>query len=219
VKLIVSPVLCFLDLRSEDDDHPMTVPGCRIALIGVLAIASHLLVVWIRRLGTWLRAPQAGGTASLARRRPKVASVVTLVVSTATFVIYFGAMGLILGELGISLTTYFASVADDLECEIGVDLPDAAQHGHRPQNAERLHAGARRRIGAQDDPLRLAELDRGPRGVKRGESVAVVHDLDRPGALLAKAADLCDRQRRVPAVDVADHIGVGLEHDVGVDQA
>jgi len=83
--------------------------GSRIALIAVLAVAAHVLVLLVRGLGTWVLAPDTAGPSALARRRPKLASVTTLVVSTVTFVIYFGAVGLILGELGISLTTYFAS--------------------------------------------------------------------------------------------------------------
>lgn len=83
--------------------------GSRIAVIVVLAAAAHFLVLLVRRIGTWFLAPDAGPRADLARRRPKLASIVTLIVSAATFVIYFGALGLVLGELGISLTAYFAS--------------------------------------------------------------------------------------------------------------
>ncbi|MBW3534126.1 MAG: mechanosensitive ion channel family protein [Gemmatimonadetes bacterium] len=82
--------------------------GSRILLILLVALAAHLMVLAVRRVGTWALAPDAG-PASLARRRPKVASVTTLVVSTLTFVIYFTALGLVLGEVGISLTAYFAS--------------------------------------------------------------------------------------------------------------
>ncbi len=82
--------------------------GSRIAVIAVLAVAAHFLVVLVRRIGTWVLAADTGQRA-LVRRRPKLASVVTLVVSSVTFVIYFSALGLILGELGISLTAYFAS--------------------------------------------------------------------------------------------------------------
>ena len=82
--------------------------GSRILLILLLALAAHLLVLAVRRLGTWAMAPD-GRPATLARRRPKLASVTTLVVSSLTFVIYFAAVGLILGELGISLTAYLAS--------------------------------------------------------------------------------------------------------------
>ena len=69
-----------------------------------------------------------------------------------------------------------------------------------PQDAERLDARARRRIGAEDDALGLAKLDRRAHRVERGQRVAVVDDLDRARALLAQAADLraaaapCDRR-------------------------
>lgn len=39
----------------------------------------------------------------------KLATIVTLLVSAATFTIYFVAVGMILREFKISLTTYFAS--------------------------------------------------------------------------------------------------------------
>lgn len=83
--------------------------GSRIALIAVLAVSAHLLVLLVRRLGTWALTPRAGGTRAFAQRRPKLASVTTLVVSSLTFVIYFGAVGLILWEFGVSLTGYLAS--------------------------------------------------------------------------------------------------------------
>ena len=46
-----------------------------------------------------------------------------------------------------------------------------------------------------------------------------MHDLDAAQAALAQAADLVQRQRRVAAVDVADDVGVRLQHRVGVDVA
>ncbi len=49
--------------------------------------------------------------------------------------------------------------------------------------------------------------------------VAVVHDLDRARALLAELAHMGLGQRGVAAVDVADDVGIGLEHHVLVDQA
>src|SRR5690242_9149843 len=52
-----------------------------------------------------------------------------------------------------------------------------------------------------------------------GKLVAVVHDLDGTAAALAEAANLIQRERRVSAVDMADHVRIGLEHDVGVDEA
>lgn len=83
--------------------------GSRVVLILLLALAAHLAVVAVRWVGTRLLTGRTGDPQALARRKPKAASVITLVVSALTFVLYFGALGLILGELGISLTAYFAS--------------------------------------------------------------------------------------------------------------
>jgi hypothetical protein len=88
-----------------------------------------------------------------------------------------------------------------------------------PQDAERLHAGSGGRVGADDHALQLLEFARDPQRVQSGELVAVVHDLDRALAALAQAGDLLERQRGVAAIDVADDVGVGLEHDVLVDVA
>jgi small-conductance mechanosensitive channel len=100
--------------------------GSRIALILILAVVAHVMVVAVRRLGTWILAPDATGPGTLARRQPKLASIITLVVSTVTFVVYFGAVGLILSELGISLTTYLAS-ATVLGLAIGFGLQGLVQ--------------------------------------------------------------------------------------------
>jgi small conductance mechanosensitive channel len=45
----------------------------------------------------------------LTRRYPKLATIITIFVSAVTFTIYFVAVGMILREFKISLTTYFAS--------------------------------------------------------------------------------------------------------------
>lgn len=83
--------------------------GPRIVLIAILAVATHLAVMTLRRGGTALLTSGAGGSSAFAVRRPKLASITSILVSAATFGIYFGALGLILAELGISLTAYFAS--------------------------------------------------------------------------------------------------------------
>lgn len=82
--------------------------GGRVLLIVLTALVAHLLVLSARRLSRRAPAPQAK-MGRLARWRPKLASLSTLFVSAATFAIYFGALGLILGQFGISLTAYFAS--------------------------------------------------------------------------------------------------------------
>src|SRR5262249_52444748 len=55
--------------------------------------------------------------------------------------------------------------------------------------------------------------------VERRTLIAVVHQFEPALAALADAADLVIGQRGVAAIDVTDHVGVGLEHDVLVDQA
>jgi small-conductance mechanosensitive channel len=88
-------------------------PILRILLIIVLTVAAHFTVKAIRRLSQYLLAMkvdrEAASEASLTRRYPKVATIITILVSAVTFAIYFVAVGMVLREFKISLTTYFAS--------------------------------------------------------------------------------------------------------------
>ena len=88
-------------------------PMVRILLIVVLTVAAHFSVKAIRRFSQYLLAMKVHSKAvseeSLACRYPKIATIITLCVSAVTFTIYFVAVGMILHEFKISLTTYFAS--------------------------------------------------------------------------------------------------------------
>ena len=88
-------------------------PVYRIFLIVVLSVAAHFIVKSVRRFSQYLLILKVDGKAtsdaSLTRRFPKLATIVTLLVSAMTFTIYFVAVGMILREFKISLTTYFAS--------------------------------------------------------------------------------------------------------------
>ena len=88
-------------------------PIFRILLIIVLTVAGHFTVKAIRRFSQWLLTIRVDGQAasevSLTRRYPKIATIITILVSAVTFTIYFVAVGMILREFKISLTTYFAS--------------------------------------------------------------------------------------------------------------
>ena len=67
---------------------------------------------------------------------------------------------------------------------------EAGEERNRAQDAERLHARARGRIGAEDHLVRALEFDG---GFERGDGrlfVAVVHDLDGALGLLAQLADV-----------------------------
>ena len=85
----------------------------QILVIAAVAAAAHLLVRAARAALERSLAP-AGTDAeeahwAVARRYPKVATLSSLAASTATFVLWFVALGLILGQLGVVLTTYFAT--------------------------------------------------------------------------------------------------------------
>jgi moderate conductance mechanosensitive channel len=82
-------------------------------LIIILTVAAHFTVKAIRRFSQWFLAMkvdrEATSEASLTRKYPKIATIITILVSAVTFTIYFVAVGMILREFKISLTTYFAS--------------------------------------------------------------------------------------------------------------
>lgn len=76
----------------------------RVLLIIAVAIAAHVLVMLVRKLG-------ASVTGAEKRVHAKVRTAMSLLVSSAVFAIYFIALGLVLHEFGVSLTAYFASVS------------------------------------------------------------------------------------------------------------
>jgi small-conductance mechanosensitive channel len=88
-------------------------PMVRILLIVLLAVAAHFFVKAIRRFSQYLLTMKVDGEAAseanLTRRYPKIATIITILVSAVTFTIYFVAVGMVLREFKISLTTYFAS--------------------------------------------------------------------------------------------------------------
>lgn len=83
-----------------------------LAVVG-LAIAAHGVVQVIRMLGEWIITPAHSPKLArelIARRKPKFATITGLVVSALTFVIYFMAVGFVIGELTpITLGQYLAS--------------------------------------------------------------------------------------------------------------
>ena len=88
-------------------------PVLKIILIIVLAVLAHFSVKIIRWLSqyvlTFRVSEDLSSEASLMKRYPRLATIVTIMVSAGTFSIYFVAVGMILREFKISLTTYFAS--------------------------------------------------------------------------------------------------------------
>lgn len=88
-------------------------PWLRVFLIILLSVAAHFVVKGVRRFSQYFLSMKVGsGMASeerLSRKFPKFATIMTLIVSAVTFMMYFLAVGMILREFKISLTTYFAS--------------------------------------------------------------------------------------------------------------
>ena len=88
-------------------------PILRILLVIILAVAAIFTVKTIRRFSQYLLTMKVDSKETsqeiLTRRYPKLATIITILVSAVTFTIYFVAVGMILREFKISLTTYFAS--------------------------------------------------------------------------------------------------------------
>ncbi|MGH7449344.1 MAG: mechanosensitive ion channel family protein [Longimicrobiales bacterium] len=87
-------------------------PLVRVTVIVLIALVLHVLVRGLRRASEWIVTPDSSPEIArelFVRRQPKVATLTTLIVSALTFAIYFIAFGLIITELGVSVTTYFAS--------------------------------------------------------------------------------------------------------------
>ena len=77
----------------------------RVALIIAVAVGAHLGVRVVKRLG------QQAMAARLAPKLSKTRTLVSLITSIVIFSLYFGALGLILSEFGVSLTAYLASAS------------------------------------------------------------------------------------------------------------
>ncbi|KAH0432775.1 hypothetical protein KCU90_g5292, partial [Aureobasidium melanogenum] len=105
------------------------------------------------------------------------------------------------------------------ESDFSRDIRETRDQRDHPQNAERLHAGTRRAIRAENNPVRTLQFDRMARGEQGDPFITVVNDLQRAARLLAQIAYVPIGQRGMAAVDVADHVRVGSEHHVPIDQA
>ncbi|MFC1575625.1 mechanosensitive ion channel family protein [Gemmatimonadota bacterium] len=92
-------------------------PGARVLLIGLGAVLGHFVVQFFRSFGERILAragdPDLTAKDAVAKRYPKFATITSLVVSALTFIIYFGAVGLILRELfpHLDLRTYMATAS------------------------------------------------------------------------------------------------------------
>lgn len=99
------------DLLVEFRELPIL---ARIPIIATLAVVAHLVVRAIKSGSDRMLAPADAPSTQAARRavarsHPKIATVTSLLVSALTFLIYFAAVGLILREIGVDPTAYFAT--------------------------------------------------------------------------------------------------------------
>lgn len=83
----------------------------RVGIILLLAAAAHFLVRLIRWSAERIILAEPVSRTKMVERRPKVATLTTIVVSALTFTIYFSGIGLVLAELGVNLTAYVASAS------------------------------------------------------------------------------------------------------------
>ncbi|NIQ53630.1 MAG: mechanosensitive ion channel, partial [Gammaproteobacteria bacterium] len=85
-------------------------PLVRAAVILALAVALHLLIRILKRAVGHALGPVGARRPPGARgRHPKLATVVGLALSTATFALWFAAIGLALAAFDVDLTAYFAT--------------------------------------------------------------------------------------------------------------
>ncbi len=77
----------------------------RVALALLLVVVAHLIVYLVRRAGHRMLSTEA------LLRSTKLRTIAGLLTSIAIFALYFGTIGLVLGEFGVSLTAYFASAS------------------------------------------------------------------------------------------------------------
>lgn len=88
-------------------------PGTRLALIVVLALLVHLVVKIIRHITEWLirKSHAQKSRLDFVTHQPKFITFIKLLADSATFALYFFAVGLVLQEAGVNLTAYLASAS------------------------------------------------------------------------------------------------------------
>jgi small-conductance mechanosensitive channel len=83
----------------------------RMVVILLLVTLGHLVVVGFKKGLRLVMQSRRGTRSDWERKFPKAVTIITLTTSFLTFLIYFGAGGLLLSEFGISVTAYLASAS------------------------------------------------------------------------------------------------------------
>jgi hypothetical protein len=87
--------------------------GMRLVLIIVLAVLVHLTVKAVRHLSEWLitKGRAQDNALGFVTHQPKFVTLIQLIASAVTFIMYFLAIGLVLQEAGVNLKGYLASAS------------------------------------------------------------------------------------------------------------
>ncbi len=87
--------------------------GTRLILIILLAVLVHVTVRVIRNVTEWIisRSHAHQSPLDFVTHAPKFVTLIQLIASAVTFVMYFFALGLVLQEFGVNLTGYLASAS------------------------------------------------------------------------------------------------------------
>jgi small-conductance mechanosensitive channel len=85
----------------------------RVLAIIVLAVVVHFLVLGVRFMSDWLIRKSAAKKmpVGFVTQQPKFITVTGLIASALTFAVYFFAIGLVLHEYQVNLTTYLATAS------------------------------------------------------------------------------------------------------------
>lgn len=83
----------------------------RVLVVIAAVFLGHIVLIGLRKLTENLMKPSGKSKGDWVRRYPKVITTLTLINSSLTFIIYFGAIGYILVEVGVPVTAYVASAS------------------------------------------------------------------------------------------------------------
>ena len=96
ILIVINDIQTFLSTESS---------AGRILVIVIIAVGSHIAVIFIRRFNNKLM------SGWLSPSLAKIRTILTLGTSIIVFSLYFGAIGFIVREFGLSLKTYLASAS------------------------------------------------------------------------------------------------------------
>lgn len=99
-------------LYSHLSGHQSSVAG-RLLMLVVLVVLVHQLVAAVRNLSEWLiqRSHAKKNALGFVTQQPKFVTFIKLTANTATFILYFFALGFVLQEMGVNLEGYLASAS------------------------------------------------------------------------------------------------------------